>query len=555
MTLQRSRAETLANIERQKFDLIIVGAGINGAGIARDAASRGLRVLLLDKGDVASGTTSYSTRLIHGGLRYLEHAEVGLVRESLRERERLLRVAPHLVRPLSFLIPLYAESRRGPGPIRLGMLAYDLLSFDKSLPWHHMLNPAQMLEREPGLNPEGLRGGVTYSDAQVTFPERLTLENALAAVDRGAALLTYAQVDDLLRTGERIDGVVFRDLSSGKRYEARASLTINVAGPWVDEVLGETEHERLIGGTKGTHIVVGPFSGAPSSALYVEAGADGRPYFIIPWNGQYLIGTTDLPYDGDLDQVRPSEEEIGYLIDETNRALPHAGLGRADVRYAYAGVRPLPATSADNTSSITRRHIIFNHAPALEGLISIIGGKITTYRNLAEETVDLAFRKLGRISPRCVTGETPLPGATGVDWSGFAEAFHATSALPPETADRLLHIYGIAAWEILELAKQSPDLLQPFDPFSGAIGAEVIYALEQESARTLTDVLLRRTMVGLGPDAGLWAAEQAVRIAIRYTGWSPDRAARELQDYRTYVAKMSPSGSQIPGDASSQPLK
>ncbi|MGA7673138.1 MAG: glycerol-3-phosphate dehydrogenase/oxidase, partial [Nitrolancea sp.] len=478
MTLQRSRAETLAGIERQQFDLIVIGAGINGAGIARDAAMRGLRVLLLDKGDVASGTTSYSTRLIHGGLRYLEHAEFGLVRESLRERETLLRIAPHLVRPLSFLIPLYAESRRGPRLIRMGMLAYDLLSFDKSLPWHHMLSPEKTLEREPGLNPDGLRGGVQYTDGQATFPERLTLENALSAVDHGAALLTYAHVDDLLRSAGRIEGVEFRDLPSGKRYDVRAPLTINVAGPWVDDVLGNTQHDAMIGGTKGTHIVVGPFDGAPSSALYVVAGADGRPYFVVPWNGQFLIGTTDLPYNGDLDQVMPSEEEIGYLIDETNRALPTAGLGRSDVHYAYAGVRPLPTTSADNTSSITRRHIIHDHAPALEGLVSIIGGKITTYRNLAEETVDLIFRKLGRISPCCVTGESPLPGATGVDWPGFAETFHDASALSPQTADRLLHIYGIAAWEILDVAKRSPDLLQPFDPFSGAMGAEVVYALE-----------------------------------------------------------------------------
>ena len=552
MTLPRSRAQTLGQIERRQFDLIIIGAGINGAGIARDAAMRGLRVLLLDKGDVASGTTSYSTRLIHGGLRYLEHAEVGLVRESLRERERLLRIAPHLVRPLSFLLPLYDDSRRGPRLIRLGMLTYDLLSFDKSLPWHHMLSRDQMLEREPGLNPDGLRGGVTYADCQVTFPERLTLENALSAVDHGATLLTYAHVDALLRSNGRIQGVEFRDLPSGRSYVARAPSTINVAGPWVDDVLGEPPHERMIGGTKGTHIVVGPFDGAPSSALYVEASADGRPYFVVPWNGQFLIGTTDLPHEGDLDQVAPSEEEIGYLISETNRALPNAGLTRADVRYAYAGVRPLPATSADNTSNITRRHIIHDHAPSLEGLISIIGGKITTYRNLAEETVDLAFRKLGRISPRCITGETPLPGAAGVDWPGFAETFHDASALPSQTADRLLQVYGVAAWEILDVAKESPELLQPFDPFSGAIGAELIYALERESARTVGDVLLRRTMVGLGPDAGLWAAEQAVKIAMRFMGWSPEHAAHELRDYRTYVTKFSPSGAQIPGDASSQ---
>ncbi len=546
MTLQQSREESLNDIEQRAFDVIIIGAGINGAGIARDAAMRGLRVLLLDKGDIGSGTTSYSTRLIHGGLRYLEHAEIGLVRESLRERERLLRIAPHLVHPLQFLIPIYAGARRGPRLIRLGMFTYDLLSFDKSLPSHRMLNPSQTLSLEPELNADKLRGSANYTDAQVTFPERLTLENALAALDHGATVITYAKVDGLIRSADRIEGVTIHDLLDGDRYTVRAPLTINVTGPWVDHVLGDISRKPLIGGTKGSHIVVGPFPGAPTPALYIEAGTDQRPYFVVPWNGQYLIGTTDLPYDGDLDAVIPTEEEIGYLIDETNRIIPSATLTRADVRYAYAGVRPLPASNSSSASGITRRHIIRDHAPEIDGLISIIGGKITTYRSLAEETVDLSFRKLDRIAPRCTTAETPLPGATGVEWPEFATTFRAQSGLKPDISERLLNIYGIFAWDIVDIGKQAPELLESFDPFSGAICAEIIYGLRREQARSLDDILLRRTMVGLGPDAGIWAAEQAAQIGVSHLGWTSERASRELREYRTYVERFSPTSLEIP---------
>jgi glycerol-3-phosphate dehydrogenase len=531
-----SRSEHLSRAGQGPFDLIVIGAGINGAGIARDAAMRGLRTLLLDKGDIGGGTTSGSTRLIHGGLRYLEHGEIGLVRESLREREVLLRIAPHLVRPLDFLIPIYAGSRRGPGLIRLGMLTYDLLSFDKSLPRHRMLTARETLRREPGLAPEGLRGGACYRDAQVAFPERLALENALAAQAYGAVLLTYARVDRLLRSAGRVEGVTFTDLVDGGQHTARASLTINASGPWVDDLLGDAGARPLIGGTKGTHIVVGPFPGAPRSGLYVEAGQDQRPYFILPWNGQFLIGTTDLPYAGDLDNVNPSEEEIRYLLDETNRVIPGAGLTRGEVRYAYAGVRPLPATNDASAAAITRRHIIHDHAPDLEGLLSVVGGKLTTYRSLAEEAVDLVFRKLGRVSPRCTTAGVPLPGAIGVDFDGFAIAFRDNGGLAPAVAERLVPLYGIRAWDVIALGRQSPELLQPFDPVTGALAAEIIFALEREHARTLEDLLLRRTMVGLGPDAGLHAADGAAQIAVTYAGWTSERAAREVEQYRAAVA-------------------
>ncbi|HYE65600.1 MAG TPA: glycerol-3-phosphate dehydrogenase/oxidase, partial [Pyrinomonadaceae bacterium] len=274
-----------SDLESRAFDAIIVGAGINGAGIARDAAMRGLKVLLLDKGDVGGGTTSWSTRLIHGGLRYLEHFELGLVRESLRERERLFHLAPHLVRPLPMLIPIYAQGTRGPLTIRAGMIAYDILSFDKSLDHHHMLSREETLQRAPGLNPEGLQGAAVYYDAQVEYAERLALENALSAKCHGALVLTYARVQRLLIESGSVKGVEFADLLEGGSYKARAPFTINASGPWVDKVLEKLELpvERLIGGTKGSHLIVERFPQAPADALYVEALEDGRPFFIIPW--------------------------------------------------------------------------------------------------------------------------------------------------------------------------------------------------------------------------------------------------------------------------------
>jgi glycerol-3-phosphate dehydrogenase len=392
------------------YDVIIIGAGINGAGIARDAAMRGLKVLLVDKGDIASGTTSASTRLIHGGLRYLEHFEFGLVRESLRERETLLKIAPHLVRPLPITIPIYKHSKRGRATIRAGMLAYDLLSLDKSLPRHRMFSRGETLKQLPGLNPAGLLGSALYYDAQVEFPERLVLENVLAAREHGAEVLTYTPVTNFIAEGGSVSGVEF--VSEGQSQFARAEIVINAAGPWVDRLLerAPVESPRLIGGTKGSHIVVPPFTGAPANAIYLEAQSDQRPFFIIPWNGNYLIGTTDIRFEGDPDEVCSEPWEIDYLMSETNLAFPSAQLTRERILFTYAGVRPLPRTDDKEEQSITRRHFIREH-PQLKNLLSIVGGKLTTYRSLAEECVDLIFRKLGRRAPPCTTAKEVLPGA------------------------------------------------------------------------------------------------------------------------------------------------
>jgi glycerol-3-phosphate dehydrogenase len=524
------------------MDVVIIGAGINGAGIARDAARRGLKVLLLDKGDVGGGTTSWSTRLVHGGLRYLEYGELGLVRESLREREHLLKIAPHLVKPLPMLIPLYERNERGALTIRAGMYAYDLLSFDKSLAHHKMLSPAETLRRAPGLSPEGLRGAALYYDAQVEYPERLTLENALDAQQHGATVLTYRRVEGLEVERGRVRALSCTDLHAGGTQSVSASVFINVAGPWVDEVLAGAAGltlPRLIGGTKGSHIVTRRFTGAPMDALYVEAEQDSRPFFIIPWNDLYLIGTTDVSFEGDLDAVRADEGEIDYLLRETNRIIPGAGLTRASVLYTYSGVRPLPFLKDETRNAgITRRHFVYDHAPRLENFISIVGGKITTYRNLSEQAVNLIFKKLGRRSPPCTTASEPLPGAGAADFSSFARRFRTEHALPERAQGHLLRVYGTRATEVLEMAAERPELLEQLDDATGAIRAEVLYSFRCELAATLTDCLMRRTMIGTGAGAAAGADEIAASVARQHLGWDEERAQREVASYRDYLRRL-----------------
>jgi len=529
------------DIERQSFDVIVIGAGINGAGIARDAAMRGLEVLLIDKGDIASGTTARSTRLIHGGLRYLEYYEVPLVRESLREREILLHIAPNLVHPLPFLIPIYEGGKRGPKLIRLGMMAYDVLSFDKSMKRHHMLSREQTLQLEPGLTATGLLGAAYYYDAQITFPERLTVENVLAARDKGAVVLTYCKVDHPLTDDNgNVTGIAFTDCIGGGTYSVHAPITVNVAGPWVDEVIGVREKQRYIGGTKGSHIVVDAFPGAPKEALYVEAAADRRPYFIVPWNGRYLIGTTDIRHKGDFDNVVPNDDELEYLVNETNRVIPEAHLKRTDILYAYAGVRPLPYKEEGTPGSITRKHVIHVHKAPLNGMISIIGGKITTYRRLAEQTVDAVFKLLKRPAPPSLTSKMPLPCANTYDFDRFAANLKSTSGLDESVVQRLVRIYGVHAKQITQLAGDDPVLRGSFSPDTGAIGAEVPYAVQSELAETLVDILMHRTMIGLDASVGRDAVDNAVKIAQQTLGWDEERARAERAGYRDYVQYLRP---------------
>lgn len=522
------------------FDLAVIGAGINGAGIARDAALRGLSVVVLEQSDLCSGTSAASSRLIHGGLRYLEYGEIPLVYESLHERRYLRRVAAHLVKPLRISIPVYAGARRGPLLIRLGMIAYDLLSLGKTMPGHQMLGHDEIRREEPGLKHEGLRAAARYYDAQVAFAERLVVENLLAAVSAGAEIRTYQRVTGLDIVDGAITTITCTDTLGGDEVEVNADVVVNAAGPWVDEVLGAapTDATRLIGGTKGSHIIVSRFDDAPTDAFYVEAESDGRPFFVIPWNGLILIGTTDIRYKESLDRIRASEPEIDYLLKETNRVFPGAHLGKDDVHYAYAGVRPLPYREKGPESAITRKHIIKRNKRIASNLLSIVGGKLTTYRHLAEQTVDRVGKILRRRLPECRTHDTPLPGGWGLE--DARNALNEIEALSPEGVQRIVNIYGGRAAEVAELASTAPELMRTLDRDRTVLAAEVVFAARHEVVRTLTDIVHRRIMVGLSADQGRPMYEQIAALAASELGWSPQQAELELAALRQYSDSFRP---------------
>lgn len=519
-------------MSERHFDVAVIGAGVNGAGIALDAALRGLSVVVLDKNDMCSGCSAISSRLIHGGLRYLEYGEIPLVYESLHERIRLRQNAPHLVEPLRICIPIFKGARRGPLLIRLGMIAYDLLSVRKTVPNHEMLSEAEIRAEEPGLRTEGLRAAARYYDAQVKFAERLILENLLGARSAGAEILTHCEVTEIRFREGAVESLSYVDRMDNSRHDISVGTVVNAAGPWVDRVLetAPTRTDRHIGGTKGSHIIVGKFEGAPKDAFYVEAAADGRPFFILPWNEQYLVGTTDIRYEGDLDNIPVSDEEIDYLLSETNRVFPGAGLTRADIHYAYAGVRPLPYQAKGPESAITRRHIIKPNRKVGKGLISIIGGKLTTYRSLAEQAVDKIAKLTQRKLPRCRTRDYVLPGTWGRDVA--EERLQGLGVLSDEGVQRLLSIYGGRASEICELCDTNQSLAKVIDDRGRVLAAEIVFTLREEFARTLADVVFRRIMIGLDPDQGRPMYETIADIAATERGWSAKQRSQQLDELR-----------------------
>ncbi len=520
------------------FDLIVVGGGINGAGIARDAALRGLRTCLLEQGDLCNSTTRWSSRLIHGGLRYLEFGELGLVHESLQERENLLRNAPHLVQPLPLLIPVYENSRRGMKTIDFGLYVYDLLSIGRSVPGHRRLSREEALAEMPGLLADGLIGAVVYYDAQVTYVERLVVENALGAAMAGARIETHTVVEKVLLERNHVTGVEVRNTRTGERSTRHGTAIVNAAGPWVDRILAAAGRPlpRFLGPTKGTHIVVRPFPGVTGMACYAEAQSDGRPFFILPWNGLVLIGTTDTRCDDDPATLRATEAEIGYLLDETRKTFPGSGLTRESVLYTYCGVRPLPRQGLKETSAITRRHLIRHHGRSARGLSSIIGGKITTYRHLAEEFLDQVASRQRLTARSCTTAELPLPGGEAGRDEVLKELATFT-AVPTASHGHLYAVYGSRAPLVAALTRAAPELGQPLCASSGALGAEVVFAVQAEFAVTLGDILLRRCMVGLGPDLGCGALATALSVAARHLGWDDVRCRAEAA---AYLAEIEP---------------
>ena len=530
------------NAHSDGFDLVVIGAGINGLGIARDAALRGLRVAVLEQDDICSGVSAWSGRLAHGGLRYLEHRDFALVRESLRERERMIELAPHLVKPLRLLMPLYAHNRRPAWLIRLGMIVYDVLSFDKRTGGHEVLNLAQTLRRFPGIAPEGLTGATVFTEGQVEYAERLCVELAVAAAAAGAVIRTKSRVEEPIVENGRVAGVRYRDLATDVLREARAPVVLNVAGPWIDRIFqrGAPAQPRLNGGTKGSHLIVDPFPGAPQDVVYYESKTDGRLVLVIPWMGRYMIGTTDIRFDDDPDAARCSAGEMNYLLNEVNQLIPEAQLTPADVLYTFSGVRPLPYAPGVVEAKIPRSHVLHDHAPSLPGLVTVVGGKLTTFRQLAEEAVDDVFRRLGRKSPACLTAKQAFPGAKfDANWLKH----HLLGlGLMEKTVARLIGLYGSRAQRVAAEAEADPSLLQVVHEPTGAIGAEMLFAMRHEFAASLADVMARRTLLAFAPGHGLESVSTIADLLARHFGWDSVRRASEIRGYEVWLSHLAVPG-------------
>ena len=520
------------------FDLVVIGAGINGLGIARDAARRGLKVIVLEKDDICYGVSAWSGRLAHGGLRYLEHRDFALVRESLRERECMIQLAPHLVKPLRLLMPLYAHNRRPAWLIRLGMIVYDVLSFDKRTGGHEMLNAQATRRRFPGIAPQGLGGAAVFTEGQVEYAERLCVELAVAAAADGAVIRTKAAVEEPVIESGRVAGVRYRDTASDTLHEVRAPLVLNVAGPWIDRIFkrGAPPQPRLNGGTKGSHLIVDHFPGAPKDVVYYESKTDGRLVLVIPWAGRYMIGTTDLRFDGDPDEARCSTAEMNYLLGEVNQLIPEAKLTPGDVLYTFSGVRPLPYAPGVVEARIPRSHVLHDHAPSLPGLVTVVGGKLTTFRQLAEDAVDDAFRRLGRPVPPCTTAKLPFPGA--VFDAGETRRHLTGLGLSQRSADRLIGLYGSRSRAVADEAKADPDLLKVVHEPTGAIAAELVFAMRHEFAASLADVLARRLLLAFEPGHALDEVQTMASLIGTRFGWDVGRQAAEVTGYQAWLSHL-----------------
>lgn len=528
--VQRDAAITL--LGEAHFDILVVGAGVNGCGTALDAATRGLRVAMIEANDFASGTSSRSSKLIHGGLRYLEQYDFKLVREALKERELMVsRTAPHLVSPVSFLYPLH-EPLKERGYVGAGLMIYDALrGREHVLPYHRHVSVRKMRQIAPGLRPDILRGGVLYYDAQVD-DARHTMMLARTAALYGATIASRVQCLDLLREGDVVVGALVRDSESGRTFEIRSSVTALAAGVWSDKL-----HEDAgvspgysVTMSKGVHITV------PGSAIDLESGVilktEVSVLFIIPWKNDWLIGTTDTPWTGELENPLATQEDISYLLEQANRILLKQ-LRESDILGVFVGLRPLVAlTQGSPTTKISRGHII-DHP--LKGLVSVAGGKYTTYRIMARDLVDAAVVDLDRKVPESCTEEVTLIGADGVTaLRNRIDLLAEEHAVSREVITHLLNRYGALFEEVLGLAGGSQLLLSPIVPGLEYLRAEILYAVLFEGARSVEDVLARRTRICFeSGDGGLGVALETATIIAGVLDWSDEQIDREV---RLYVA-------------------
>ena len=492
----------MTGLPGEQFDLLVIGGGITGCGVARDAAMRGLSVALVERDDLASGTSGRSSRLVHGGIRYLEHGQLHLVHESIRERQTLLRIAPHLVKPLAFTWPIYRGARVGKVRLSAGLLAYRLLAGGRSRR-HAILNAAETLDREPSLESVNLTGGAVYYDA-CTDDARLTVANAVAAQRDGATVVSHARVTEILHDHGKAVGAVVKPQHSDETHQLRARVIVNATGVWDNEFTTDKRARRQRA-SKGAHIGVPRERIGNRDALTLISPIDGRVMFCLPAGPQAIIGTTDTWTDESPETVHASTADVDYLLRSANAYFPRARLTREDVVSAWAGIRPLANARSSNPSSVSREHSIVTDG---SGVINVTGGKLTTYRSMAAEIVDRVQQALGQERKRAPTDSVELPGA-----------------------DR--------AMEIARLQREDAKLSTPLVAELPYTGAHLIYGASSEMARTLSDLLIRRTHLAFETrDHGVGVAPRAADIVAPLLGWDDQTKSARVREFRQDVERM-----------------
>jgi glycerol-3-phosphate dehydrogenase len=517
-----------SSLEGQHFQVVVIGGGINGVAVARECARAGKRTLLVEQNDFASGVTSRSTRIIHGGLRYLEHGELDLVRESLHERERLLRERSHLVHPVNFLFLLNENSQRSAMKVRAGLWLYQRIAGKKSA----NLTEMEMVRVQRALDSGRRWLMLNFEDAQCEFPERLVAEWMTEAAEAGAVVRNHCEVLAVDVSQGRARGVLLRDRITGKDQRVDAGWVLNCTGPWADRVCQRSTvrtSKPMLGGVRGSHIVLPRFSGAPSAALYTEA-SDGRPVFVVPWNEQILVGTTEVPDTGDPARTAPSTEEMEYLLRTAISLFPKAKLSAHDIKFAFAGIRPLPNSPGNKPAAVSRRHFLHDHTDdGASRMISVIGGKLTTAASLARECA----RKIG-ISVEEPKAVTIGPGSS-LDPMLDQEVIEIARAgsVSEETARGMMEWHGARAMDIARMALVSAELRAPICPHTSHIVAEVVEAYRKEFAVSLADVLLRRVPVAFG---ACWSESCSREAALRIgavMGWNEQEFGAQLEAFET----------------------
>lgn len=512
------------------FDALIVGGGINGAGVARDAAMRGLKVLLVEKNDFASGTSSKSSKLVHGGIRYLEQGKIKLVYEALHERKTLMDIAPHLVKPLHFLIPFYNRARGTPAwKLRLGMTLYDVLSGRKNIASHELVPRDEALFYEASLLGGELKNAGGYYDAQMN-DARMTLENILSAEEAGAACLNYVSVKSFVTENGKVCGAKLKDELSGDEIEVKAKKVVNAAGPWGEMLqrLTGAQTKKRLRHSKGVHLILPRVNNEKAFLLFAQS--DGRVFFVLPWGDYSIVGTTDTDYKGDIDNITTTNEEVEYLLNAARDNLNHPYLSKEHIVSTYAGVRPLVYEPKQRSYDTSREHEIFEDDA---GLLCIFGGKFTTYRVIAKQATDKLMKYFPDKRAECATAQKLLYGGniTPNLYRELSREFSATEVL----TTHLVSHYGARAREILELIKQDAALGEKLCVNHNHIAAEVVYAATHEKSCTLSDFFSRRTFIRHSKCRGLDCIEKVKDILQKILSYDADTLAQQEEKYKIEV--------------------